>query len=156
MTQTITPFLWYNDQAEEAVKLYTSVFKDSKIINLTRHRAGDEGAEGKVMSATFEIEGQRLHAFNGGPHFTFTPAISLFVSCETQAEVDELWAKLSVGGEKSRCGWLTDKFGVSWQIIPKALEAALNHPDPAKAKRALDAMLQMTKIDIAALQQAVA
>jgi predicted 3-demethylubiquinone-9 3-methyltransferase (glyoxalase superfamily) len=154
--QTITPFLWYNDQAEEAMKLYVSAFKHSKVVNVTRHRAGGMGPEGKVMSATFEIEGQRLHAFNGGPHFTFTPAISLFVSCETQAEVDELWDKLSAGGEKSRCGWLTDKFGVSWQIIPKALEAALNHPDPAKAKKALDAMLQMTKIDIAALRTATA
>jgi predicted 3-demethylubiquinone-9 3-methyltransferase (glyoxalase superfamily) len=152
----ITPFLWFDGQAEEAMNFYVSIFKNSKIGKISRWGEGGPGAKGTVMSASFELDGQPFHALNGGPHFKFTPAISMFVSCETQAEVDELWDKLSAGGEKSRCGWLTDKFGLSWQIIPTALGEALGNPDPEKAKRAMQAMMQMGKIDIAALQQATA
>jgi predicted 3-demethylubiquinone-9 3-methyltransferase (glyoxalase superfamily) len=152
----ITPFLWFDGQAEEAMNFYVSIFKNSKIGKISRWGEAGPGAKGTVMSASFELDGQPFHALNGGPHFKFTPAISMFVSCETQAEVDELWDKLSAGGEKSRCGWLTDKFGLSWQIIPTALGEALGNSDPEKAKRAMQAMMQMGKIDIAALQQATA
>ena len=152
--QKITPFLMFNNQADEAVNFYVSIFKNSRIGKVSRYGDGGPGPKGSIMSATFELEGQQFMAFNGGPHFQFSQGISLFVSCKTQAEVDELWEKLSAGGEQSRCGWLKDKFGVSWQIIPDALGAALGDPDPAKAGRALQAMLKMTKIDIAALQAA--
>ena len=141
----ITTFLTFNDQAEEAMNLYVSVFKNSKILNVWRH------SKDKLMSATFEIEGQTFMVLNGGPHFTFSPGISLFVSCETQAEVDELWEKLSEGGEQQPCGWLKDRFGVSWQIIPTALGKLLGDPDPEKSKRVMDAMLKMKKIEIAGL-----
>jgi predicted 3-demethylubiquinone-9 3-methyltransferase (glyoxalase superfamily) len=152
--QKITPFLTFNDQAEEAVKLYTSIFKNAKILNISRYGEGGPGPKGSVMSATFQLEGQEFIALNGGPTFTFSQGISLFVNCETQAEVDELWDKLSEGGEQLRCGWLTDRFGVSWQIVPSILGRLLNHEDPAKAARAMQAMLQMTKLDIARLKQA--
>ena len=152
--QKITPFLWFDGQAEEAMNFYVSIFKNSKIGKVTRWGEAGPGPKGTVMSASFELDGQPFHALNGGPQFKFTPAISMFVSCETQAEVDELWDKLSAGGATNRCGWLTDKFGLSWQIIPIALGEALNNPDPEKAKRAMQAMLQMTKIDVAALRQA--
>jgi predicted 3-demethylubiquinone-9 3-methyltransferase (glyoxalase superfamily) len=152
--QKITPFLMFDNQTEEAMNLYLSIFRNSKIVKVYRYGAGGPGPEGAVMSATFELEGQPFHAFNGGPYFQFSPAISLFVNCKTQEEVDELWEKLSAGGEKSRCGWLKDKFGVSWQIIPTALGELLNDPDPAKAKNVMQAMLQMTKIDIAGLKEA--
>src|SRR6202521_2875437 len=145
----VTPFLWFNHEAEEAMKFYVSIFKDSKIKNVTRN-----GPEGKVMSVSFELEGQEFHALNGGPQFKFTEAISLFVSCETQDEVDVLWEKLSTGGEKSRCGWLKDKFGLSWQIIPTALGELMVDKDPEKAKRVMDAMMQMSKIEIAGLKKA--
>ena len=154
--QKITPFLWFNGHAEEAMNFYVSIFKNSKTGKVRRYGEGGPAPAGTVMSATFELEGIQFHAFNGGPAFTFTPAISLFVDCQTQAEVDELWEKLSAGGEPGRCGWLKDKFGVSWQIIPAALGEALNNPDPVKSKKAMEAMMQMTKIDIAALQRAQA
>lgn len=146
--QKITPFLWFNDNAEEAMNFYVSIFKNSQILHVNRLGGAEPGAEGAVMTATFQLEGQEFMALNGGPHFKFTEAISLFVSCETQAEVDELWAKLTAGGEESQCGWLKDKFGLSWQIIPKALGECLGDPDPVKAQRAMQAMLQMKKIDV--------
>ena len=152
--QKITPFLWFNDKAEEAMNFYTSIFKNSKIGNVSRWGEGGPGPKGSVMSATFQLEGQEFIALNGGPAFKFTPAISLFVNCEAQEEVDELWGKLSEGGEKQRCGWLTDKYGLSWQITPSALGRMLQDKDPAKSKRVMNAMLQMDKIDIAKLQQA--
>jgi predicted 3-demethylubiquinone-9 3-methyltransferase (glyoxalase superfamily) len=146
--QKITPFLWYDGKAEEAARFYVSIFKNSKIISVS------PGAQGKAMSCTFELDGQRFHALNGGPMFQFTPAISFFVDCYSQEEVDELWEKLSAGGEKSRCGWLKDKFGLSWQIIPTELGKYLSDPDREKAGRAMNAMLKMDKIDIAGLQNA--
>src|SRR5213082_1361259 len=152
--QQITPFLWFNDQAEEAMSFYTSIFKDSKVGSITRYGDAGPGPKGTVMSATFQLNGQDFMALNGGPHYTFTPAISFFVSCETQAEVDELWEKLSEGGTKLQCGWLTDKFGLTWQIIPSVLIEMLSDKDAAKAQRVMQAMLQMDKIDISALEQA--
>ena len=152
--QKITPFLWFDGQAEEAMKFYTSIFKNTKTGSVSRYGDAGPGPKGSVMSATFELEGQKFMALNGGPHFKFTPAISFFVNCETQQEVDELWEKLSAGGAKNRCGWLTDKFGVSWQIIPTALGELLGDKDPEKSKRVMQAMLQMEKIDIAGLRQA--
>ncbi|MDQ1486153.1 MAG: hypothetical protein QOJ62_1846 [Actinomycetota bacterium] len=154
LTQKITPFLWFDDNAEEAMNFYTSVFKNSTVLTVRRYGKGGPGPEGAVMTATFELEGQQFYVLNGGPMFRFTEAISLFVSCETQAEVDELWDKLVEGGEPSQCGWLKDRFGLSWQIIPTALGELLGDPDPEKAQRAMQAMLQMSKIDIAALQEA--
>ncbi len=147
--QKITTFLTYNDQAEEAVNLYVSVFKNARVVNWMRM-----GEQGPVMSATFEIEGQQFIALNGGPSFRFAQGISLFVHCETQAEIDELWEKLSAGGEPGQCGWLKDKFGVSWQIVPPVLGKLLGDPNRAKAKKVMDAMLQMHKLDIATLQSA--
>jgi predicted 3-demethylubiquinone-9 3-methyltransferase (glyoxalase superfamily) len=152
--QKITPFLWFNNNAEEAVNFYTSIFKNSKIVNISRYGEAGPGPKGTVMSATFELNGQEFMALNGGPHFSFSPAISLFVRCETQQEVDEFWEKLSAGGKKERCGWLTDKYGLSWQIIPNALGRMLQDKDPEKSKRVMKAMLQMDKINIEALQQA--
>ena len=152
--QKITPFLWFNGQAEEAMNLYTTVFKNSKVGEVRRCGDGGPGPKGSVMSATFEIEGQQFIALNGGPQFTFSPAISFFVSCETQEEVDALWEKLSEGGKKDRCGWLRDKFGVSWQIIPRALGEMLGDKDPVKSQSVMKAMLQMDKINIGQLKEA--
>lgn len=152
--QKITPFLWFNGNAEEAMDFYTSVFDNSKIVSISRNGAQGPEENGSLMSGTFEIHGQSFMVLNGGPMFTFSPAISFFVSCETQQEVDELWEKLSAGGEQSRCGWLKDKFGVSWQIIPTALGQLMHDKDPEKAGRVMQAMLQMNKIDIATLKQA--
>jgi predicted 3-demethylubiquinone-9 3-methyltransferase (glyoxalase superfamily) len=152
----ITPFLWFDNNAEEAIHFYTSIFKNSKIGNVTRYGDAGPGPKGSVMSATFELEGQPFMALNGGPHFKFTEAISLFVSVDTQQEVDELWDKLSAGGRKSQCGWLKDKFGLSWQIIPKALGELLGDKDPRKSQSVMKAMLQMDKIDIARLKEASA
>ena len=152
--QKITPFLWFNDKAEEAMNFYVSIFKNSKVGTVTRYGDAGPGPKGSVMSATFQLEGQDFYALNGGPQFTFTPAISFFVNCETQQEVDELWDKLSEGGRKDRCGWLQDKYGLSWQIIPTILSTMLRDKDPAKANRVMQAMLQMSKIDIARLKQA--
>lgn len=146
--QKIAPFLWFDNQAEEAMNFYVSIFKNSRVVSTT------PGPDGKVMTGTFELEGQEFYALNGGPQFKFTEAISLFVNCETQAEVDELWGKLSEGGEEGQCGWLKDKFGLSWQIIPKALGEMLGDKDPEKAGRVMQAMLQMKKIDVNGLQQA--
>jgi predicted 3-demethylubiquinone-9 3-methyltransferase (glyoxalase superfamily) len=152
--QKITPFLWFDDKAEEAVNFYTSIFKNSKIGSISRYGEGGPGAKGTVMSATFEIEGQEFTALNGGPVFQFSPAISFFVHCEAQAEVDDLWEKLSAGGEKGQCGWLKDKYDISWQIVPNVLGELLNDPDAERCKRVMQAMLKMTKIDIAELKQA--
>src|SRR5438067_9087605 len=151
---SITPFLWFDDRAEEAMNFYTSIFKDSKVGSITRYGDAGPGPKGTVMSATFQLNGQDFMALNGGPHYTFTPAISFFVSCETQEEVDELWEKLSEGGTTLQCGWLTDKFGLTWQIIPSVLGEMLGDKDAAKAQRVMQAMLQMVKIDINALKQA--
>jgi predicted 3-demethylubiquinone-9 3-methyltransferase (glyoxalase superfamily) len=152
--QKITPFLTFNDQAEEAVNLYVSVFKNSKIVSVSRYGEGAPGPAGTVMSVSFVLEGQEFNALNGGPQFTFAEGISLFVNCETQKEVDELWERLSEGGEKGQCGWLKDKFGVSWQIIPTALGQMLGDKDPQKARNVMQAMLHMTKIDIETLRRA--
>jgi predicted 3-demethylubiquinone-9 3-methyltransferase (glyoxalase superfamily) len=152
--QKIVTFLTFNNQAEEAVNLYTSVFKNSKIVSISRYGEAGPGPQGSVMSTAFLLEGQEFIALNGGPQFTFTDGISLFVNCETQQEVDELWDKLSEGGEKGPCGWLKDKFGVSWQIIPTALGQMLGDKDPKKSQNVMQAMLQMTKIDIATLRRA--
>lgn len=152
--QKITPFLWFNDNAEEAANLYTSIFKNSKILNIARYGDAGPGPKGTVMTVNFQLEGQDFMALNGGPVYTFTPAISFFVNCETQAEVDELWDKLSAGGSEVQCGWLKDKFGISWQIIPKALMELMQDKDPAKSQRVFQAMLKMTKIDVEALKRA--
>jgi predicted 3-demethylubiquinone-9 3-methyltransferase (glyoxalase superfamily) len=145
---TISPFLWFDTQAEEAMNLYTSIFKSSKVIAV--HKAG-----GRVMSVEFELEGQRFMGLNAGPMYKFNPSVSFFISVDTQAEVDSLWEQLLAdGGRPDRCGWLQDKFGLSWQVIPKALPRLLFSSDPAKAQRAMDAMMTMSKIDIAALQKA--
>ncbi|TMG97881.1 MAG: VOC family protein [Betaproteobacteria bacterium] len=154
--QKITPFLWFDHQAEEAMHFYTSIFKNSRAGTVQRYGEAGPGPKGSVMSVTFELEGQQFFALNGGPHFSFTPAISFFVNCETQQEVDELWEKLSDSGEKNSCGWLRDKYGVSWQIIPTALGKMLQDKDPEKSTRVMKAMLQMKKIDINALKQAYA
>jgi predicted 3-demethylubiquinone-9 3-methyltransferase (glyoxalase superfamily) len=148
--QKITTFLWFNGKAEEAADFYVSVFKNSKVLSTM-------GPKGQAMGVTFQLEGQEFMALNGGPQFTFTPAISLFVNCETQAEVDELWRKLTAGGgSEEQCGWLRDKYGLSWQIIPAILGRLLGDKDREKANRAMQAMLQMKKIDIAKLEQAAA
>jgi len=154
----ITPFLWFDNQAEEAVDFYTSIFENSKIMNVARY--DEEGAKasgrakGTVMTMTFQLNGQEFIALNGGPVFKFTEAISFFVNCETQEEIDELWKKLTEGGEEGQCGWLKDRFGLSWQIVPTALGEMLADKDPEKAQRVMKAMLQMKKIDIERLKQA--
>jgi predicted 3-demethylubiquinone-9 3-methyltransferase (glyoxalase superfamily) len=152
--QKITTFLTFNDRAEEAVNFYTSVFKNSKILSTSRYGDLGPGPKGSLMTATFQLAGQEFMALNGGPSFKFAQGISLFVNCETQAEIDELWEKLSEGGEKVACGWLTDKFGVSWQIVPSVLGRLLNDKDPERSKRVMQAMLQMKKLDIQKLKQA--
>jgi predicted 3-demethylubiquinone-9 3-methyltransferase (glyoxalase superfamily) len=156
--QKIAPFLWFDNQAEEAVNYYVSIFGNSRIVNITRY--GEDGAKvsgrpkGSVMTASFQLDGQQFVALNGGPVFAFSPAISFVVNCKTKEEVDELWDKLSAGGEQQQCGWLKDKYGVTWQIVPVALDELLNDPDPKKSQRVMQAMLQMTRIDIAKLKQA--
>ena len=154
--QKITPFLWFDGKAEEAMNFYVSIFRNSRVGKVTRYGAGGPGPKGTVMSATFQLEGQEFTALNGGPQYNFSPAISFFVNCESQAEVDELWEKLSAGGEKLRCGWLTDKYGVTWQIIPSALGRLLGDKDPRKAANVMQAMLQMQKIDVKGLEEAYA
>jgi len=143
----ITPFLWFDHEAEEAMNHYVSIFKNSKVLSVNR-------MDGRVMSVTFELNGQRFMALNAGPQFKFNEAVSFFVDCEAQAEVDELWEKLSSGGEKGRCGWLKDKFGLSWQIIPSALGKLMSDPDPAKSQAVLQAMLKMSKIEVSELERA--
>lgn len=152
--QKITPFLWFDGKAEEAVTFYTSIFKNSKIISITRY--GDEipGMKGKVLTEVFQLDGQDFMAIDGGPQFKFTEAISFYVDCKTQEEVDGLWERLSEGGEKGQCGWLKDKYGLSWQIVPAALGEMMWDKDPDKAKRVVEAMLKMSKIDIKILKQA--
>jgi len=152
--QKITPFLWFDNNAEEAMNLYTSVFKNSKIVSITRYGDAGPGPKGTVMTGTIRIEGQEFFVLNGGPVFKFTPAISLFVNCESQQEIDGLWEKLSEGGKKDQCGWLTDKFGLSWQIVPSVLGNLLGGPDPVRSNRVMKAMLKMNKLDIQLLQQA--
>jgi predicted 3-demethylubiquinone-9 3-methyltransferase (glyoxalase superfamily) len=147
----ITPFLWFDTQAEEAMNLYTSIFKNSKVLGVSR------GPDGKAQSVNFELEGQEFIGFNAGPEFKFNESISFFVDCKDQAEVDDLWNRLTAdGGEESQCGWLKDKFGLSWQIVPRALSQYLSDPDPAKAQRVMQAMLKMRKIVIADLERAYA
>jgi predicted 3-demethylubiquinone-9 3-methyltransferase (glyoxalase superfamily) len=153
--QKITTFLWFDDQAEEAVNLYTSLFKNSKVLEINRYGDAGPGPAGQAMVINFELAGQEFTALNGGPHFKFNEAISLVAHCESQAEVDYFWESLIAdGGEESMCGWLKDKFGLSWQIVPTALGALIGGPDPAGAQRATQAMLQMHKLDIAALERA--
>jgi predicted 3-demethylubiquinone-9 3-methyltransferase (glyoxalase superfamily) len=152
--QKITPFLWFDNKAEEAVNLYTSLFKNSKILSVARYGEEGPGPKGTVMTIAFQLEGQEFLALNGGPVFTFTEAISFFVNCETQQEVDFLWEKLSEGGKKDRCGWLKDKYGISWQIVPTILGKLLQDKDPKKSRKVTVAMLQMDKLDIAKLKQA--
>jgi predicted 3-demethylubiquinone-9 3-methyltransferase (glyoxalase superfamily) len=156
--QRITPFLWYDDKAEEAANLYVSIFKNSKIGNSTRYNEASAKASGRpvgsVMTIEFTLDGQDFVALNGGPHFKFTEAVSFVVNCETQEEVDSLWEKLSEGGEEVQCGWLKDKYGLSWQVVPTILTRLLKDKDPAKAKRVMEAMLKMKKIDIEELKQA--
>jgi predicted 3-demethylubiquinone-9 3-methyltransferase (glyoxalase superfamily) len=144
----ITPFLWFDDQAEEAMKFYVSIFKNSKVLNIS------PGPNGKAFSVSFELDGQEFTGLNGGPNFKFTEAISFFVNCETQAEVDYLWEKLTAGGKEVQCGWLKDKYGLSWQIVPTALGELLGDPDPVKSQRVMKAMLIMKKIEIAGLRRA--
>ena len=152
--QKITPFLWFDNQAEEAMNFYVSVFKNSKRGRISRYGDAGPGPKGTVMVTTFQLEGQEFMALNGGPHFKFTEAISLVVSCETQEEVDEFWEKLSEGGSKGQCGWLKDKYGLSWQIVPTVLGELMSDPDPEKSKRVMTAMLQMKKLDISGLKRA--
>ena len=152
--QKITPFLWFNGQAEEAANFYASIFKNSKIGAVRRYGEAGPGPKGSAMSVEFQLEGEDFIALNGGPQFQFTPAVSFFVNCESQEEVDDLWARLSEGGKTQQCGWLTDKFGLSWQIIPTALGRLLADKDAQKSARVMRAMLQMTKIDIKGLERA--
>ena len=152
----ITPFLWFDTEAEEAAKYYVSIFKNSKIRTITRYGDAGPGPEGSVMTVVFDLEGQEFIALNGGPHFKFTEAVSLSVDCRTQQEVDEYWDKLSRGGEQGPCGWVKDKYGLSWQINPTILGEMLNDPDPRKASDVMEAMLGMKKIVIAELEQAYA
>ena len=150
----ITPFLWFDDNAEEAMNFYTSIFPDSTVLDVTRYGEAGPGTPGSVMLGTFRLRGQEFMALNGGPEFTFTEAISFFVGCETQDEVDELWEKLSEGGEEQQCGWIKDRYGLSWQIVPTRLGELLSDPDPARSQRVMAAMLEMVKIDIEGLQRA--
>ena len=150
----ITPFLWFNGNAEEAMNFYVSVFKNSKVLGVTRYGDAGPGPKGTVMTANFELNGQEFVALNGGPQFTFSPAISFVAHCESQQEVDELWGKLSAGGREDMCGWVTDKYGLTWQVVPTALIQMLNDKDARKSKSVMQAMLQMKKIDIPTLKQA--
>jgi predicted 3-demethylubiquinone-9 3-methyltransferase (glyoxalase superfamily) len=151
--QKITPFLWFDRQAEEAAAFYTSIFKNSKVQSVSRYGEGGPGPKGTAMTVSFELEGLQFTALNGGPHFHFTEAISFVVKCETQEEIDELWAKLTDGGQEVQCGWLKDKFGLSWQIVPTALSELLGK-DPERSQRVMQALLQMRKLDIAKLEEA--
>lgn len=152
--QKITPFLWFDNQAEAAVNFYTSIFKNSRILSVSRYGEAGPGPQGSVMTAAFELAGQEFMALNGGPQFKFSEAISFVVNCETQEEVDEFWEKLSAGGQKIQCGWLKDKYGVSWQIVPTVLGELMQSGDAARSQRMMQALLQMTKIDIEGLKKA--
>jgi len=151
--QKITPFLWFDSSAEEAANLYVSVFKNSKVTSVSRYGEAGPGPKGSAMSVTFQLDGQEFMARNGGPLFKFTEAISFFVNCETQDEIDRLWSKLGDGGEPGQCGWLRDKFGLSWQIVPNVLGELMGDPDPEKSRRVTQAMLKMGKLDIAGLRR---
>ncbi|MEV4368675.1 VOC family protein [Nonomuraea sp. NPDC049637] len=152
--QKITTYLWFDNQAEEAAEFYTSIFADSRILEVQRYSEGGPGPAGQAMVVSFELAGQRFLALNGGPRFTFTEAISLYVDCVSQEEVDDLWARLTDGGEESQCGWLKDRYGLSWQIVPRALQELMSVPDPAAAQRVVQAMLGMRKIEIKGLEDA--
>ena len=152
--QKITPFLWFDNNAEEAVNFYISIFPNSRILNVSRYGDAGPWPKGSVMTISFDLQGQQFTALNGGPVFKFNEAVSFFVNCESQHEVDELWNKLVSGGTPSQCGWLKDKFGLSWQIIPSALMRLMGDKNPAKSHRVMQAMLKMNKIDIGVLQQA--
>lgn len=152
--QKITTFLWFDNNAQEAMEFYTSVFKNSKIGNVSRYGEAGPGPNGTVMVGSFELEGQQFTALNGGPRFKFTEAISLVINCETQEEVDYFWEKLSAGGQLQQCGWLKDKFGLSWQVVPTVLDELMRDKDPQKSKRVMEAMLQMVKLDIPRLRAA--
>jgi len=152
--QKITPFLWFDNNAEEAIQFYTSIFKNSKILLTSRFGEGGPGKDGKFMTGTIQLEGQEFMVLNAGPAFKFTEAISLFVRCENQEEVNYFWERLSEGGQESRCGWLKDKFGLSWQIIPSILGKLMHNSDPVKAKKVTDAMMKMGKLDISILKKA--
>lgn len=154
--QKITPFLWFDDNAEEAASFYVSIFNDSRVVDVVRYGEAGPGPAGTAMAVTFELAGQQFNALNGGPAFKFNEAISLVVNCETQPEVDALWARLSEGGSEGRCGWLKDKFGLSWQIVPSVLVDLLRDSDATNAGRVMQAMMQMDKLDIAGLQRAAA
>jgi predicted 3-demethylubiquinone-9 3-methyltransferase (glyoxalase superfamily) len=154
MSQKITPFLWFDNNAEEAVNFYLSIFKNSKITSIARYGEAGPGPKGAVMTVAFELDGQNFVALNGGPNFTFSPAISFFVNCQTQQEIDELWEKLSKDGRTDRCGWLTDKFGVTWQIVPSILVPLLQDKDPHKSQSVMKVMLKMDKLNIKGLQDA--
>ena len=151
---TITPFLWYDTQAEEAANFYVSVFPNSRVLAISRHGEPGPGEASRVMTVSFELDGQRFTAFNGGPRFRFTEAVAFVVPCETQAELDQVWERLLEGGEAQACGWLKDRFGLSWQVVPTALQRMMTDPDPAKRARVMQAMLAMVKFDIAALGRA--
>jgi predicted 3-demethylubiquinone-9 3-methyltransferase (glyoxalase superfamily) len=150
----IIPFLWFDHQAEDAANLYVSIFKNSKIVNVTRYGDAGPGPKGSVMTVVFQLDGQEFIALNGGPHFKFTEAISFSVECKTQQEVDDYWQKLREGGEEGPCGWLKDKYGLSWQVVPTVLVEMLQDPDPQKSKRVMEAMLKMKKLVIADLKRA--
>jgi predicted 3-demethylubiquinone-9 3-methyltransferase (glyoxalase superfamily) len=152
--QKITPFLWFDHQAEDAAKFYTSVFRNSKIDGITRFGDAGPGPKGSVMTVAFQLDGQSFTALNGGPHFKFTEAVSFVVHCDSQQEVDEMWEKLTAGGQEIQCGWLKDKYGLSWQIVPTAFLEMLKDSDPERNKRLMQAMYQMKKLDIAALEAA--
>ena len=152
--QGITTCLWFDGRAEEAMNFYLSIFPDSKTLDVSRYGESGPGAEDSVMTVVFELNGQKFMGLNGGPHYSFTPAISFVVNCQTQAEIDTFWQKLSEGGATNRCGWLTDKFGVSWQIVPAVLAQMMTDVDPEKSNRVMQALLTMTKLDIAALERA--
>src|SRR3989454_11766814 len=154
--QKITPFLTFSDQAEEAVKRYVSIFKDSRIISMVRGEAGGPIVKGKLLNATFELDGQPFMAMDGGPYFSFAQGTSLFVNCETQEEIDRLWETLSKGGEKQPCGWLKDKFGVSWQIVPSVLGEMMGDPKSGNSRKVMEALLKMSKIEINTLEKAYA
>jgi predicted 3-demethylubiquinone-9 3-methyltransferase (glyoxalase superfamily) len=154
IVQKINPFLWFDNQAEEAATFYVALFKNSKLLNVARYGDAGPGPKGSAMTVTFELAGQKFIALNGGPVFKFNEAVSFLINCETQQEVDDLWEKLSAGGSESQCGWVKDKYGLSWQVVPTALGEMLQDKDPKKSQRVMQAMLQMRKIDIAKLKQA--
>ena len=154
MKQKITPFLWFDGNAEEAAKFYVSVFKNAKVLTTARYGEAGPGPKGSVMTVVFELDGQQFIALNGGPHFKFTEAISFTIDCKDQAEVDYYWDKLSAGGQQQPCGWLKDRFGLSWQVVPSALDEMMSDPDPVRSSRVMQAMLQMKKMDLGALRRA--